>query len=51
MHTWRVFFEKDGVKFTKLVEAERLHDVFEMYKSTKIIDVKLIDTNLTTENT
>lgn len=51
MHTFRVFFEKDNTKFTKLVTADRLHDIFEMYKGIKIIDVKLIDTELTTENT
>lgn len=50
MNTFRVFFEKDGIKFTKLVTADRLHEVFEMYKGTKIIDVKQIDTDLTTEN-
>lgn len=50
MYTFRVFFEKDGIKFTKLVTADRLHDVFEMYKGQKIIDVKIIDTNLNTES-
>lgn len=49
MNTYRVFFERDGIKFTKTVTADRLHDVFEMYKGTKIIDVKQIDTDLTTE--
>lgn len=47
MKTYRVFFERAGVRLTKVVNAESLHQVFLMFKGINVIDVKEIDTAAT----
>ncbi len=44
MRLFRVYFIKDGTKFTKLVYADNLHDVYLMFEGLHILMVKEIDT-------
>ena len=43
MRTFRVFFVKDGVNLTKLVYAESMYDVIDMFKDMEIAFIKEID--------
>ena len=43
MRKFRVYFIKDGIKLTKLVQAEHLHDVYLMFPNMQILLVKEID--------
>lgn len=43
MKTYRIFFEKDGTKMTKLVYAVSMSDVLQKYKDMKILSVVQID--------
>ena len=43
MKTYRIFFEKDGTKMTRLVYAVSMSDVLQKYKDLKILSVVQID--------
>lgn len=43
MRQFRVYFIKDSIKFTKLVYADNLHDVYTMFEGLHILMVKEID--------
>ena len=43
MRTFRVFFVKDGVNLTKLVYAESMYEVINMFKEMEIAFIKEID--------
>jgi len=43
MKTYRIFFDKDGTKMTKLVYAVSMSDVLQKYKDLKILSVVQID--------
>lgn len=43
MKQYRIYFIKDGVKLTKLIEAKSVYDVINMYKNIEIIIIKEID--------
>ena len=43
MKSYRVFFKKDGINMTKLVYAESMFDVIEMFKDMEIAFIKEID--------
>jgi hypothetical protein len=43
MRTFRVFFKKDGINMTKLVYAESMFEVIQMFKDMEIAFIKEID--------
>lgn len=43
MKAYRVFFKKDGINMTKLVYAETMFEVIEMFKNMEIAFIKEID--------
>jgi hypothetical protein len=43
MRTYRVFFIKNGIKLTKLVYAESMIDVINMFNNMEILLIKEID--------
>lgn len=43
MKTYRVFFERGGIRLTKVVKADSLHEVFLMFKGINVFDVREID--------
>ena len=43
MRTYRVFFIKNGIKLTKLVYAESMIDVINVFKDMEILLIKEID--------
>ena len=44
MKTYRVYFKKNGINLTKLVYAENMREVLEMFKKMQIIKISEIDT-------
>lgn len=43
MKKYRIYFIKNGIKLTKLVNAESMTEVFSMFKGVNILLVKEID--------
>ena len=45
MKTFRVYYIRDGINYTKLVYAESKDDILAMFEGVKIFIIKEIDTN------
>jgi len=43
MKAYRIFFVKDGINMTKLVYAETMYEVINMFKDMEIAFIKQID--------
>lgn len=43
MKAYRIFFVKDGINMTKLVYAETMYEVIDMFKDMEIAFIKEID--------
>lgn len=43
MKAYRIFFIKDGINMTKLVYAETMYEVIDMFKDMEIAFIKEID--------
>ena len=49
MKTYRVYFKKNGINLTKLVYADNMREVLEMFKKMQIIKINEVDTETETE--
>jgi hypothetical protein len=49
MRAYRVYFKKNGINLTKLVYADNMREVLEMFKKMQIIKINEIDTETETE--
>ena len=49
MKTFHVYLIIDGTRLRKTVQAERLHEVYQMFTHCTIVDIREIDNNPNTD--